>query len=109
VTEIGDLIFEWLKDAYPKLGWSVGSGATKGDHPIERLEALMPDPLGGTRGLNIILEIHKMTVTAFIRTRYISRVRSVELHDPKSIDGLKELVDHVIKVCSMPTSFTKYV
>lgn len=109
MTEAGELIFEWLKDAYPKLGWHVGGHSTKADHPVERLEGLLPDPLGGTKGLNIILEIHKMTVTAFIRTRHLSRVRSVELHDPKSVDGLKELVDHVIKVCSMPAPFTKYV
>lgn len=109
MTEAGELIFEWLKDAYPKLGFHLGNHGTKDTAPVERIEGLMPDPLGGTKGLTIILEVHKMTVTAFIRTRHLSRVRSVELHDPKSVDGLKELVDHVIKVCSMPTPFTKYV
>ena len=109
MTETGELIFDWLKDQYPSLGWTIGGHGQKDSHPVERLQGLMPDAIGGTKGLVIILEVYKMTVTAFIKTRHLSRVRSVELHDPKSIDGLKELVDHVMKVCSMPASFTKYV
>jgi len=109
MTETGELIFEWLKDQYPSLNWQMGGHGQKDNHPVERLNGLMADPLGGTKGLTIILEVYKMTVTAYIKTRHLSKIRSVELHDPKSIDGLKELVDHVMKVCTMPASFTKFI
>ena len=108
MTEQGQLILDWLQGEYPKLGWHAAHATSRDNAPVEHLEANLPDALGGTRGLVIVLEIYKLSVTAFMRTRHLSRVRSVELHDPNSIDGLKELVDHVIKVCSLPSVFTKY-
>lgn len=109
MTETGELILAWLQETYPNMGWRLSSHSTKDSQPIEWFDALIPDPLGSTKGLNVQLEIYKLSVTAFVKTRHKSKVRSVELHDPTSIDGLKELVDHVIKVCTMPASFTKFV
>ena len=109
MTETCELMLEWLMDAYPKMGWKLSTETTRDNQPVEWLDAILPDPLGSTKGLNIQLEIYKLTVTAYIKTRHKSKVRSVELHDPTSIDGLKELVDHAIKVCTMPAAFTKFI
>ena len=102
-----------MKDQYPTMGWEfTGTGwsgawmSASTAQNVETLKATIPDAYGGSnRGLVVTLQINKLKVTAYTHTRSANKVRSVELQDPKSIDGLKELIDHVLKVCTLPPMF----
>lgn len=95
LSETGELIFAWLKDQYPTAKWS-----TVSDTKSDTIKCDIPGVMYDTT-TSIQFTIAGLVVMAWLGISSMRAVKicSVTLDDPRSIEKIQTLINHIIKVC----------
>lgn len=103
LTETADIILAWLKEEFPKHTWCIRENHqyNYGTGTQTTTECLSAE-IGG---IMVELQLSKdldVAIYTKIPFRQSSKIREVRLSDPTSIDDLKEVVKHTIKITTNP-------
>lgn len=97
MTETQGIILNWLREEFPNVEWNTNHRHfTVHDNMVA----------GDIGGLTLLMFIEDKELTVDIWTKApfkpSNKIREVQLSNPTSIDELKEVVKHTIKITTNP-------